>query len=134
MTFTVTMATPLKSATTSYFNLVPNTVLVSTVPNLLTVLAANPTLEALRPHAAGDANTEVVCSRYIIPIPFKYVNIFLASGITPRRFFMEVYPLMVTDQIEQDCQSLIRSRRALIFLMTSRVAMSASLVFVVLSR
>ena len=91
-----------------YFNLVPNTVLVSTVLNLLTELAADPTLETLGPYANGDANTEVVRSRYIIPIPFKYANIFLASGITPRRFFLEVYPLMVTDQIEQDCLSLIR--------------------------
>jgi len=91
-----------------YFNLVPNTVLVSTVPNILAELAADPLLMALGPHAAGDANTEVVRSRYVIPIPFKYVNIFLASDITPRRFFMEVYPLMVTDNIEQDCQSLIR--------------------------
>ena len=94
--------------TNGYFNLVPNTVLVSTVPNILTELAADPTLETLGPYANGDANTQVVRSRYIIPIPFKYVNIFLASGITPRRFFLEVYPLMVTDQIDQDCSSLIR--------------------------
>jgi hypothetical protein len=94
--------------TNGYFNLVPNTVLVSTVPNILTELAADPALETLRPYANGDANTQVVRSRYLIPIPFKYVNIFLASGITPRRFFLEVYPLMVTDQIEQDCLSLIR--------------------------
>ena len=92
----------------NYFNLVANTVLVPTVPFLLTQLAADPTLESLGPYAVGDANTEVVRSRYLIPIPFKYVNIFLASGITPRRFFLEVYPLMVTDQIDQDCQSLIR--------------------------
>jgi len=36
------------------------------------------------------------------------VNIFLASGITLRRFFLEVYPLMVTNHVDQDCQSLIR--------------------------
>jgi len=66
----------------NHFNLIANTALVSTVPNLLTQLAADPNLETLGPHAAGDANTEVVRSRYIIPIPFKYVNIFLASGIT----------------------------------------------------
>jgi hypothetical protein len=91
-----------------YFNLVPNTVMVSTVPNILTELAADPTLETLGPYVNGDANTEVVHSRYLIPILFNYVNIFLPSGITPRRFFLEVYTLMVTDQIEQDCLSLIR--------------------------
>ena len=92
----------------NHSNLIGNTALVSTVPNLFTQLAADPTLETLGPHAVGDTNTEVVCSHYIIPISFKDVNIFLASGITLRRFFLEVYPLMVTDQqIDQDCQSLI---------------------------
>jgi len=92
----------------NHFNdLIPNAALVSTVPNLLTRLAADPTLETLGPHAVRDAHTEVVHSRYIIPIPLRYVNLFLASGITPRCFFLEVYPLMVIDNVDADCQSLI---------------------------
>jgi len=78
------------------------------VPNTLTQLAADITLlETLGPHAAREANTEGVRSHYIIPIPFRYVNLFLASGITPRLFFLEVYPLMVTEHVDADCQSLV---------------------------
>jgi hypothetical protein len=58
--------------TNNHFSLVANTVLVSTV--------TNPTLETLGPHAVEDANTEVVRSYYLIPIPFKYVNIFLSKS------------------------------------------------------
>jgi hypothetical protein len=55
----------------NHFNLMPNTALVSTVPNLLKQLAADSTLETLGLHTIRDANNEVVRSRHIIPIPFK---------------------------------------------------------------
>ena len=89
--------------TNDYFTLVPNQVQVPTVGHILNQLAANPNLEFFGPYAAQDANTEVVRVRKTIPIPFKYVSLFLAREVTPTYFFNHIYPQMVTDGVEQAC-------------------------------
>ena len=90
------------------YNLVPNATLVPTVPHILAQLAANPALTSLGPYANGDANTEVIRVRRVVPIPFTFVSLFLAQPVTPRFFFESIHPVMVASGIEADCASFIR--------------------------
>jgi hypothetical protein len=90
-----------------FFNLIPNQVLAPTAAFIQTAVAATPALEFLGPFANGDAGTEVVRVRKIIPIPFQYVNIFLASPITPSAFFTTIYPQMVIDGTDVACAAFI---------------------------
>ena len=87
------------------YNLVPNATLVPTVPHILAQLAANPALTSLGPYANGDANTEVIRVRRVVPIPFTFVSLFLAQPVTPRFFFESIHPVMVASGIEADCAS-----------------------------
>ena len=72
-----------------------------------TAVAATPALAFLGPFANGDAGTEVVRVRKIIPIPFQHVNIFLASPITPSAFFTTIYPQMVIYGTDAACAAFI---------------------------
>ena len=88
--------------------LTPNQVLVPTVRHILTSIQNDATLNHFGPYAVGDANTELVRVRKIIPLPFKYVSLFLSQAITPRMHFEIIYPLLVTDQLDVQCRVLTR--------------------------
>ena len=82
------------------FNLVSNQILFPTVVTIFTKLAADPTLKMICLYQAGDQRTEILRVRNVIPIPFTYVNIFLATSITPAYFLNHMYPHMVNDNVE----------------------------------
>lgn len=88
--------------------LTPNQVLVPTVRHILTSIQNDATLNHFGPYAVADANTELVRVRKIIPLPFKYVSLFLSQAITPRMHFEIIYPLLVTDQLDVQCRVLTR--------------------------
>ena len=88
--------------------LTPIQVLVLTVRHILTSIQNDATLDHFGPYAVGDANTELVRVRKIIPLPFKYVSLFLSQAITPRMHFEIIYPLLVTDQLDVQCRVLTR--------------------------
>ena len=71
---------------TTAFHQTTNQVLVCTIHALNAALAGDtdPSL-LVRPFAAGDADTEAVLVRKIVPIPFQYVDLFLSQpdGGTP---------------------------------------------------
>jgi len=90
-----------------FFSLVGNQLLVPTAQVIQTAVAADPATEMLGPYVAGDAGTAIVRVRKMIPIPFKYVNLFLATEVTPKIFFNTIYPQMVIDGLELACTSLI---------------------------
>lgn len=90
------------------FNLITNIVDVPTVPTVIAAIAGYPNLELMGPYANGDAGTETVRVRKIVPIPFAYTNIFLANTVTPRFYFQHIYPQMVTDGNDADCTALHR--------------------------
>lgn len=61
------------------------------------------------PYNAGDANTEVVCTRSVVTVPFTYAQLFLAAErMSPRMYFEQVYPVIQTDGNEQSCLPLTR--------------------------
>ena len=68
-----------------FTNLIPNQILAPTANSIQTSVAADPVLERLLgPCTNGDAGTESVCIWKIIPISFRYVNLFLlAILVTP---------------------------------------------------
>ena len=67
------------------FNLLTNSQAVPTVPTIEAALAADSTLEMMGPYANGDANTEAVKTRRIVPVPHAVGGIWLSKpdGITP---------------------------------------------------
>lgn len=69
------------------YSLVPNQSLAPMVDHIITSIAADNTLEYFGHYNTGDANTEIVQLRCVIPVPFKYTSIFLAQPITPRIYF-----------------------------------------------
>ena len=83
-------------------------VLVPTVARILQSFQQDATLQHFGPHANGDANTELVRMRKMIPLPFEYVSIFLARAMTPRDYFETVYQQMVVDQVDQACRALTK--------------------------
>ena len=73
----------------SYYDLADQmSVLVPKVTNIITQIAADPTLTIFDPLTAADTKTEPMKCRLIIPIPFKYVPISLANKVTPRFYFI----------------------------------------------
>ena len=90
------------------YDLIPNTILVSEVPAITAALGGDPNLVTMGPHNPGDANTEAVRVRKIIPIPFAYVPIFLANEVTPRFYFEVIYPQLVADHRDAECIALHR--------------------------
>jgi hypothetical protein len=93
----------------SLFNQIINAQPVPTVAEIEAQLAAHPELELIGPLAAGDANTELVRTRNVVPVPFIYAQMFLAQEeVAPRYFFEAILPAIRNDQKERDCQPLIR--------------------------
>ena len=60
------------------------------------------------PFVAGDADTEAVLVRKIVPIPFQYVGLFLSQpdGVTPRFYFDTILPQIEADGRNQMCLPL----------------------------
>ena len=90
-----------------WFNLAPLTT-VATVPNASGLLAADAALTSLGPFQAGDPDTVDVRTRYVVPIPNKYVGLFLSQpdGVTPRYYFETIHPVIGADGMEQTCMPL----------------------------
>ena len=79
------------------WNQLPNQVQVSTVAHIQTQLTADASQNFMMgPFNAGDGNTEVVKTRYINIIPFKYAALFI-QGVTPRYYFETILPQIVSD-------------------------------------
>ena len=110
VTFTTIKVLVLRSIiriTTSPIKLHP--VLVPKVTNIITQIAADPTmLTIFYPFTAADAKTEPMKCCLIIPIPFKYIPIFLANEVTPRFYFETVLPHITADNNTRDCLALTR--------------------------
>ena len=91
------------------FNRITNQVLVRTIPALKAALAGDldPSF-MVGPFVAGDADTEAVLVRKIIPIPFKYVGLFMSQldGVTPRFYFDTILPQIELDGNAQMCLPL----------------------------
>ena len=95
----------------SVFHQINNQVLVRTLDALKTELAGNTDpMVMVGPFATGDADTEAVLVRKCIPLPNKYVALFMAAGdgVTPRYFFDTVLPVMEADGTNAACLPLIR--------------------------
>ena len=90
------------------YDLIVNTVLVADVPTTLAAIGGDPNLTMMGPHNPGDANTEVVRVRRIVPVPFMYVPIFLANEVTPRFYFETIYPQVAADNRAAECVALHR--------------------------
>ena len=90
-----------------WFNLAPLTT-VATVANAGGLLAADAALATLGPFQAGDPGTIDVRTRYVVPIPNKYVGLFLSQpdGVTPRYYFETIHPVIAADGMEQTCMPL----------------------------
>ena len=89
------------------FNLVPNQILVPTLFTILTKLIADTNLEMFGPYKASDQGTNIVRAGTSIPTPFTYINVFLATDVTTVYLFNYIYPQMVNDNVEDQCQYLI---------------------------
>ena len=91
----------------SYYDLADATsVFVPTIANIVNQIAADPLLNLFDPLTAADAETEPMKCRLIMPIPFKYVPIFLANKVTPRFYFETILPLITADNNARDCLAL----------------------------
>ena len=90
------------------WGLIPNIVDVPTVGTITAAVGGDPGLEFMGPYVNGDAGTETIRVRKIIPIPHIYTNIFLTHEVTPRFYFETIYPQMVLDGKEGDCIPLHR--------------------------
>ena len=90
-----------------WFNLAPQTT-VATVANIGGLLAADATLTAIGPFAAGDPDTIDIRTRYTVAIPNKYAGLFLSQpdGVTPRYYFETIHPVIAADGMEATCMPL----------------------------
>ena len=89
------------------FNLCASNVLVPSIAMIRAALVTDPTVDLLGPYTAANADTDTICTRYIVPIPFCYVPLFLRNDVTPNHFFMTTNPQMETDQTVADCSPFI---------------------------
>ncbi len=90
-----------------WFNLIPN-ITVATAANIQGLLGGDATLQMLGPFNAGDADTLDIRTRSIVPIPNKYVGLFLSQpeGVTPRYYFETILPVIEADGMGQTCMPL----------------------------
>ena len=75
-------------------------------------IAAAPNADILGPYNAGDADTEVIRTRFTCFVPAPYVSLFLAKPLTPREAWDTVRGQIVTDGREAACEALIQYLRA----------------------
>ena len=94
---------------TRAFNLINNTVAVSTVANMTAAYANDAALDMTGPHAPNDAGTEPKKSRPLIALPHFLVPLFLSQpdGVSPRYFWTVVYPVITGKGLEGDCLALL---------------------------
>ena len=90
------------------FALIPNIVDVPSVATITAAIAGDPTLNFMGPYVNGDAGTETIRVRKIIPIPHIYTNIFLTHEVTPRFYFETIHPQILLDGHDADCLPLHR--------------------------
>jgi hypothetical protein len=90
-----------------WFNLIPNTT-VATIGNTQGLLGGDVNLQILGPFNVGDADTMEVRTRSVVPIPNKYVGLFLSQpeGVTPRYYFETILPVIDADGMGQTCMPL----------------------------
>ena len=92
------------------FHLINNSHTVPTIATIVSAVAGDQALETMGPYATGDANTEPVKTRRIVPVPHVLGGLWLSEpdGLTPRKFWEVVYPRIVTLGIEGECRSLLQ--------------------------
>ena len=55
------------------FDLIPNNILVPTIPDITTALGGDCGLMEMGPYSAGGVNTETVQVQRVTPLPYAYV-------------------------------------------------------------
>ena len=88
--------------------LIPNNILVPTIPAITDAIGGDRGLMEMGPYLAGDANTETVRVRRVIPFPYAYVSAFLSNEVTPRFYFETLDPKTIKDNRAVDCTALHR--------------------------
>lgn len=91
----------------NFFNL-SALVTVATVASIQGQLAGNLNQTHVGPFAIGAIDTIEVRTRSVVPIPNKYVGLFLSQpeGITPRYYFDVILPAIEADGMAQTCMPL----------------------------
>jgi hypothetical protein len=91
------------------FNLTPRT-MVTDVGTVCGLLTANLQAAAVGPFNDGNANMATVRTRCIVPLPHKYVSLFLANagGIPPQYYFETILPVIKADGMAATCEPLTR--------------------------
>ena len=91
----------------NWFSLIPN-ITVATAANIQGLLGGDQNVQMLGPFNAGDADTLEIRTRSIVPIPNKYVGLFLSQpeGVTPRYYFETILPVIEADGMGQTCMPL----------------------------
>ena len=97
------------------------TIVVPTLASLRQQLTANPPADAewtTGPHIVGDADTEEVTVRMMVPIPAKYVHLLLEGGDTGLQLFQKLDAAIVADNVKNECTALYAWLRAAVTLAT----------------
>ena len=90
------------------FRQINNNVLVPTVTDILTTIAADSNATMLGPFNQGDQMVVTCRTRRIVPISFAYVGLFLATVVTPCHHFKSIYPVIQADGNDAACEALTR--------------------------
>lgn len=92
------------------FNLVNNQQAAPAVNAITTSIAADPTLQMIRPYTAQDAHTEAVKTRKVIAIPHFIGGLFLIQPerVTERFFWESIYPVIEGAGKQTECKALLK--------------------------
>ena len=70
-------------------------------------LAANPAAQLFDPPAPADADSEVVRTRRLTLLPFRYVRLLLPGPLTPREAWVQVAGAIYNENRQAACQPLL---------------------------
>jgi hypothetical protein len=84
-----------------------NVVQVPTVAKLQQLLQDDPDAQSVGPFAAGDDDTEPVHVRKCVWIPNRYALLIFGDGVSPRVAWERIYPVVLAEAHDTECQDLI---------------------------
>jgi hypothetical protein len=84
-----------------------NVVQVPTVAKLQQLLQDDPDAQSVGPFAAGDDDTEPVHVRKCVWIPNRYALLVFGDGASPRVAWEIIYPVVLAEAHDTECQDLI---------------------------
>ena len=90
------------------FDLIPNIILVPSIPSIVAALGGDRGLMEMGPYSAGYVNTKTFWVQIVIPLPYTYVSDFLSNEVTPSFYFETLYPQILTYNRAVDCTALHR--------------------------